>query len=77
MVYSNAGVETKFGMAVSNDGINFVKQSSPFFTNINTIKNYVQIAYPYIRKLNNEYRIYYTGAANFGELSVNLLRIPN
>jgi predicted GH43/DUF377 family glycosyl hydrolase len=76
MVYSNAGGENTFGMAVSNDGFNFVKQSAPFFNNTNTAKKYLQCAYPYYRKLNNEYRIYYTGQAASGELSINLLRIP-
>ncbi|MDR3669162.1 MAG: hypothetical protein P4L35_20220 [Ignavibacteriaceae bacterium] len=77
MVYSNAITENKFGMAVSTDGFNFIKQSAPFFSNTGTVKNYNQIAYPYYRKLNNEYRIYYTGQAASGELSINLLRIPN
>jgi|CZKP01.1.fsa_nt_gi predicted GH43/DUF377 family glycosyl hydrolase len=77
MVYSNAGAENTFGMAVSTDGVSFIKQSAPFFYNTGTVKNYTQIAYPYYRKLNNEYRIYYTGQAASGELSINLLRNPN
>ena len=77
MVYSNAVQQNAFGMAISSDGYNFVKQSTPFFQAKNTIKNYVIIAYPEFKKLNNEYRIYYTGQAASGELSINLLRIPN
>jgi predicted GH43/DUF377 family glycosyl hydrolase len=77
MVYSNLIQQNAFGMATSNDGYNFVKQNEPFFTISNTIKNYAQISYPYFRKLNNENRIYYTGVSSSGELSINLLRIPN
>ena len=77
MVYSNLVHEDAFGMATSSDGYHFTKQSAPFFRSINSVKNYVMIAYPYYRKLNNEYRIYYTGQTVSGELSINLLRIPN
>jgi predicted GH43/DUF377 family glycosyl hydrolase len=77
MVYSNRAQQNAFSMATSNDGYNFVKQSAPLFINTNTKNNYVRIAYPYYRKLNNEYRIYYTGQSASGELSVNLLRIQN
>ena len=77
MVYGNALLETSFGMATSIDGYNFTKQPLPFFNNTNSIKNYVIVAYPYFRKFNNEYRIYYTGQEASGELSINLLRIPN
>ena len=77
MVYENTIGQNAMGMAISGDGFHFTKQSAPFFINTNTINKYVQIAYPYFKKLNNEYRIYYTGAASSGELSINLLRIPN
>jgi predicted GH43/DUF377 family glycosyl hydrolase len=77
MVYSNAVQQNAWGMAVSTDGFNFIKQSAPFFNNTGTVNNYNQISYPYFRKLNNEYRIYYTGQAASGELSINLARIPN
>jgi predicted GH43/DUF377 family glycosyl hydrolase len=77
MVYANAIEQNAFGMATSSDGFHFTKQSTPFFINSNTINNYVQVAYPYYRKLNNEYRIYYTGATASGELSINFLSIPN
>jgi predicted GH43/DUF377 family glycosyl hydrolase len=76
MVYGNALQQTSFGMATSIDGYNFTKQSTPFFNNTNSVKNYVIVAYPYFRKLNNEYRIYYTGQTTSGELTINLLRIP-
>jgi predicted GH43/DUF377 family glycosyl hydrolase len=77
MVYSNLVQQNAFGLATSADGIHFTKQTNPFYRNSSTINNYVRIAYPYYRKLNNEYRIYYTGQSASGELSINLLRIPN
>src|ERR1035437_1212309 len=77
MVYSNTVQQNALGMATSSDGFHFTKQSTPFFINSNSINNYVQVAYPYYRKLNNEYRIYYTGATASGELSINFLSIPN
>ena len=76
MVYGNAIGQNAMGMATSSDGFHFIKQSAPIFINTNTINNYIQIAYPYFKKLNNEYRIYYTGATASGDLSINLLRIP-
>ena len=76
MVYSSLVQQKAFGLAVSGDGYNFVKQSAPFFNSTSTVKNYVRIAYPCYRKLNNEYRIFYTGQAASGEMSINLLRIP-
>jgi predicted GH43/DUF377 family glycosyl hydrolase len=76
MVYGNAIGQNAMGMATSSDGFHFTKQSAPFYINTNTINKYVQITYPFYRKLNNEYRIYYTGVASSGELSINLLRIP-
>jgi predicted GH43/DUF377 family glycosyl hydrolase len=77
MVYGNAIAQNAMGMAASSDGFHFIKQSAPFFIYTNTVKNYVQVAYPCFRKLNNEYRIYYTSATSSGDLSFNLLSIPN
>ena len=70
MVYSNAIQQNAFGMATSLDGINFTKQSVPFFTSSNSIKHFTQISYPNYRKLNNEYRIYYTAASASGDLTI-------
>jgi len=61
MVYQNEVLQSAFGMATSDDGTNFVKDTVPFFTNANTVNNWIRIAYPNFRKLNNEYRIYYSG----------------
>jgi predicted GH43/DUF377 family glycosyl hydrolase len=76
MVYGNALQQNSIGIASSIDGFNFTKQAVPIFTASKTINNYVQVSYPYFRKLNNEYRIYYTGQTAAGIQSINLLRIP-
>ncbi len=65
MVYMNVnGVTSAFGMATSTDGINWTKSASnPFFTDQQTANNWADdnIAYPNFIKVNNEYRIYYSG----------------
>ncbi|MDP2364054.1 MAG: hypothetical protein Q8M94_09825, partial [Ignavibacteria bacterium] len=63
MVYMNSNA-SGFGIATSTDGLNWVKaNSNPFFTNTNTANNWAHndIAYPNFIKVNNEYRIYYSG----------------
>ena len=63
MVYMNSNA-SGFGMATSTNGLNWVKDNSnPFFTDANTANNwgYSDIAYPFLVKTNNEYRIYYCG----------------
>ena len=77
MVYSDLYQQEAFGMAISGDGINFTKQSTPIFSNTNAATNNARIAYPFYRKLNNEYLIYYTGVSTTGELTINLLRFLN
>lgn len=65
MIYMNA-TGTAFGMATSTDGKNWDKvESNPFFTKNDTQNNWCQkILYPFWRKFNNQYRIYYTGNTN-------------
>jgi predicted GH43/DUF377 family glycosyl hydrolase len=62
MVYS-AYPETGFGIAHSTDGVNWTKDSgNPFFTNNQVTNNWCyHIAYPFWRKINNQYLLYYTG----------------
>lgn len=62
MVYMNKSANG-FGMASSEDGINWIKSlSNPFFTAENTSNHWAyDIAYPYLLKKGNEYRIYYSG----------------
>ena len=68
MVYMNVnGFTSAFGMATSTDGINWTKSASnPFFTDQQTSNNWadVDIAYPNFIKVNNEYRIYYSGVGD-------------
>ena len=57
-----------FGMAYSNDGINWTKDTNnPFFRLQNVTNNWCYaITYPFWRKFNNQYRIYYTGNTDGG-----------
>ena len=64
MVYANVNPSgTGLGMAYSSDGIHWTKDSdNPFFTIEDVNNNWCnRITYPYWRKFNNQYRIYYTG----------------
>lgn len=63
MVYSTLA-NNGFGLAVSTDGINWTKSTNnPFFTPSNTIWS-SQVRYPYLVKVDNKYRLYYTGYSN-------------
>jgi len=77
MVYMNSN-GSGFGIATSTDGYNWTKSSSnPFFTNQNTSNNWAsgKIAYPYLLKLNNETRIYYSGTSQYSdELRIGFAR---
>jgi Beta-fructosidases (levanase/invertase) len=68
MVYQNIfGSVTGFGMATSVDGVNWTKDNAnPFFTNQNTYNNWScsETSYPFFRKFNSEYRVYYAGLVN-------------
>jgi predicted GH43/DUF377 family glycosyl hydrolase len=64
MVYANVNLpEGALGMAYSTDGMNWTKDTNnPFFTNADIPNNWCnRITYPFWRKYNNQYRIYYTG----------------
>ena len=67
MVYS-AYPETGFGIAHSEDGINWVKDlNNPIFILEDVTNNWCHvIAYPFLRKYNDQYRIYYHGTTNGG-----------
>lgn len=63
MVYVNKA-SNGFGIATSIDGITWTKDNhNPFFIEENTTNNWADedIAYPFFMKINNEYRIYYSG----------------
>lgn len=64
MIYANVNPQTAFGLAISDDGINWEKSTSnPIFEKYNTSNNWGvgAIGYPFFMKFNNEYRIYYSG----------------
>jgi len=66
MVYMNAQ-GTGFGLAQSSDGINWTKDpQNPFFRKDQTANGWgnSNIAYPNVVRVNNDFRIYYSGAAN-------------
>jgi predicted GH43/DUF377 family glycosyl hydrolase len=65
MVYGNIS-NSAFGFAESDDGITWTKASQPFFNKQNTSNNWGLggIAYPSYIKIDNEYRIYYSGLLN-------------
>jgi predicted GH43/DUF377 family glycosyl hydrolase len=62
MIYMN-GSGNGFGMAYSTDGINWAKDpDNPFFGLDEVHNNWCyKITYPFWRKINGQYRIYYTG----------------
>lgn len=77
MVYENSG-RSKFGIAVSADGINWIKKSgNPVFSNNNTANQYYEIDYPFLIKTQNEYRIYYTGKLIDNSLQICFARNVN
>lgn len=83
MVYMNRnGSVSAFGNATSVDGINWTKSNSnPFFTEQQTSNNWADddIAYPNFIKVNNEYRIYYSGIGDNSIIyKIGLMRkLPN
>ncbi len=71
MVYMNTPTfgsgTTGFGMAISNDGLSWTREStSPIFTDTKTANGWAaaDIAYPQLIKVGNEWRIYYSGFSN-------------
>ena len=62
MVYQGGGDQCSFSIAYSSDGINWSKYyNQPFFTQAKSIYGTKRIGCPFLLKLQNEYRIYYTG----------------
>lgn len=76
MIYKNLN-RTAFGMASSTDGIHWTKDTgNPIFESRNTAKHWTgSINYPWLLLCNNQYRVYYSGAAN-GEFSLGVLTKP-
>ena len=74
MIYENSARD-KYGMAKSSDGKNWTKESqNPVFTNQDTYKKWTQIDYPFLTKLNSEYRIYYSGNDGTDKLSIGFAK---
>ena len=66
-----------FGMATSGDGKNWTKLSyNPIFKAQNTHRDWAisDIAYPCFIKVDNEYRIYYSGW-NLGKYKIGLTKL--
>ncbi len=63
MVYSSND-RTKFGIAYSQDGKNWSKSSTPTFTVNDSNLKPEQINYPFLMKIGNEYKLYYTATVN-------------
>ena len=77
MIYSNGSISdiTGFGIAYSDDGINWVKDSNnPIFTEEMTNNNYMHISYPYLLYDMDDYKLYYTGWNESNITSINLAR---
>lgn len=70
MVYQGRGTQY-FGLAKSVDGKNWTKYSGNPVFGINKATWSYQIAWPYLTKMNNQYRIYYCGYQS-GKLRVGV-----
>jgi predicted GH43/DUF377 family glycosyl hydrolase len=78
MVYMNNGSysDISFGMAESNDGINWIKDAkNPFFGKDQTNKNWASkgIIYPYVTNIQEKIRIYYTGVNLSNEWEIGFM----
>jgi predicted GH43/DUF377 family glycosyl hydrolase len=69
MLYVNTASSQSFGMATSTDGIHWSKDArNPVFSKANTVNGWAttSIGYPFLVRVGNELRIYYTGITNDG-----------
>ncbi len=73
MVYSSVD-RTKFGIAYSDDGKTWVKNSNYTLSNQTTNTKWIQINYPFLVKVGNEYRLYYTGTSPNGTVEICLTK---
>jgi predicted GH43/DUF377 family glycosyl hydrolase len=75
MIYQNSALETAFGTAYSPDGIHWTKKyRNPVFSISQTKLTTTQISYPYLMKINNEYRLYYSPSTYAGLVGISLTR---
>ena len=73
MIYSSVD-RTKFGIAYSDDGKTWTKRSKYILSNQMTKTKWIQINYPFLMKVNNEYRLYYTGTSPNGTVEICLAK---
>ena len=73
MIYMEAS-GVGFGVATSKDGKNWTKKNNnPVFTSKDTYQNWSQgVFYPFIRKIDNKYKLFYTGSNYLGELCIGV-----
>ena len=77
MVYENS-TRSKFGFAVSEDGMHWTKKSaSPAFTSNTTLKKYMQIDYPDLINTGNGYRLYYSASPDYNSLEICFAEITD
>lgn len=73
MIYMEAS-GAGFGLATSKDGKNWQKGvKNPVFTSKDTYQNWSQgVYYPFMRKIDNKYKLFYTGTNYSGELCIGI-----
>ncbi len=76
MIYSSSD-RTKFGIAYSQDGKTWVKNSNYILSNQMTNQKWVQINYPFLMKIGNEYRLYYTATSSDNSIKICLAEAFN
>jgi len=73
MIYSSKD-RTKFGIAYSKDGKNWIKNFNYEFSNMMTRNKWSQINYPFLLKVGNKYRLYYTATSSNNSMEICLLQ---
>ncbi|MHB9011513.1 MAG: glycoside hydrolase family protein [Ignavibacteriaceae bacterium] len=76
MIYENT-TRDKYGIAYSSDGFHWTKNQQPVFSKEDTNQKWSQIDYPFLIKINGEYRIYYTGNNGSDLLNISFARSYN
>ena len=73
MIYSNED-RTKFGAAYSKDGKTWIKNSGFILSNKMINKKWSQINYPFLIKIGDEYRLYYTATTKGNLMQICLVK---
>ena len=69
MIYSSTD-RTKFGIAYSQDGKTWTKNSNYTFSNQMTNGKWSQINYPFLIKVNNVYKLFYTATSSDNSMEI-------